>query len=470
MYPGSLSYQRTLLPSEPSVADLSAVARDYAAMLVSVMSAIVDRYERRPGYPYIDTKLDLITGADFDPADPLRGHGTVYGWIQGRGLEALADHCRWLRRHPGIEAGLNLVPRLERMMYEVAANLRAIRARNGGHLFFTMTPEGDPFVLREGERRPIRTWDSAFYGFADTFGAKGLLAVALYRGDTRATQEAREYCHRVDAAIRAGRFVAGEKDVDPDVGPQSVAEPRPQGPFMIQLGTAAVLAEADDPQAVELGLRLIRHILKHHVNVDQRMDRIQPFDLWEDLDAAGEPYRKDGAVICNPGHSIEFAGLGLKFTARARRSPACTPEQRAEIARAEALMPAILIRNFGNGYCEGPAGICTTFDLVARRPVDDHMPWWSLPETIRAAISCWAVSRSGEERRECLEVLRRAHNAFTVHYVRPDLHLMAYQTRSAAGRPVPVIPATADADPGYHTGCSLLDVLALLEEQAGFGR
>ena len=40
---------------------------------------------------------------------------------------------------------------------------------------------------------------------------------------------------------------------------------------------------------------------------------------------------------------------------------------------------------------------------------------------------------------------------------------MAVQTRSGAGHPVPVIPATADADPGYHTGLSMIDVLDVLE-------
>ena len=40
---------------------------------------------------------------------------------------------------------------------------------------------------------------------------------------------------------------------------------------------------------------------------------------------------------------------------------------------------------------------------------------------------------------------------------------MAYQTRNEAGQVVPVIPATADADPGYHTGLSIIDVLEIFE-------
>ena len=64
----------------------------------------------------------------------------------------------------------------------------------------------------------------------------------------------------------------------------------------------------------------------------------------------------------------------------------------------------------------------------------------------------------------CLRVLRDCHNAFAGHFVRPELHLMAYQTRSESGEPIHVIPATADADPGYHTGLSIIDMLDILEE------
>ena len=36
---------------------------------------------------------------------------------------------------------------------------------------------------------------------------------------------------------------------------------------------------------------------------------------------------------------------------------------------------------------------------------------------------------------------------------------MAVQTVDEEGRPVDVIPATPDADPGYHTGLSIIDFL-----------
>ena len=41
--------------------------------------------------------------------------------------------------------------------------------------------------------------------------------------------------------------------------------------------------------------------------------------------------------------------------------------------------------------------------------------------------------------------------------------MMAYQTRDALGKVIKVIPATPDADPGYHTGLSIIDFITILK-------
>ena len=70
-------------------------------------------------------------------------------------------------------------------------------------------------------------------------------------------------------------------------------------------------------------------------------------------------------------------------------------------------MPALLARAFANGFRPTVGGICKTVDLLTRRPVDDTMPWWSLPETIRAALAASRAAEDDESRRACLEVLAR---------------------------------------------------------------
>ena len=146
-----------------------------------------------------------------------------------------------------------------------------------------------------------------------------------------------------------------------------------------------------------------------------------------------------------------------------RRYGGATPAQQEAIRGIERIMPALLARAFANGFRPAVGGICKTVDLLTRRPVDDTMPWWSLPETIRAALAAWRVADGDESRRACLEILARSHNAFVTHYVRPQIHLMAVKVRDARGEVLDVVPAYPDADPGYHTALSLMDALDLMQ-------
>lgn len=454
-------YRGILLPECPAAADVKSVLPDYRAMLLAVMAAIADRYERTPGYPFIDTKLDLITGEDFDADDPLKGPDAVSGWIQGRGLESLAGHCRWMRRH---NLNAELRRRLERIAADVLAALLDIRARNAGHLSFFMSPRGNPFAPDgEGGIRTLKFSEASSYGFSDLFSAKGMVAAARYLGLRDAETEAMEYCRRVDDAIHEGRFSTDQISLDP----KNPAGPRPgrhpHGAYMIQIGAAALLAEHGVCDGVEMGLRLIRHELQTYVNLDGRVPRLREYDFWEAVDDDGRPFEENGRVLSDPGHVLEFIGLTLKFTSAVRKNGLADADQSEEIDGVESIMPDLLSHTFAGGFQPVPGGICKMFDLVSRTPANTDMPWWNLPETLRAAAYCFSIARTGAHRKNALGVFSACHNAFTRHYVRPDLHLMAYQTRDESGRVAPVIPATADADPGYHTGLSIIDVLDVLE-------
>ena len=458
-----MQYCAVLLPENPTLAQLQRIVPDYQAMLVSTMTALAERYERRPDYPFIDTKLDLISGDDFPNDDPIRGLQTIYGWIQGRGLEALAGHLLWLYRHPSIAAALP--PRLARMMADLLVQLRRMRARNAGHLHFFMTPTGEPSTLdANGRQRTFVPELDAPYGYSDLFCAKGMYAAARVLGDLEATAEARAYCLAVDEAVHQGNFASDQQPLDPKNPVQPVPGRHLHGPYMLQLGTAALMTALEaNADCVEFGLRQIRYEMAHHINLDGHIAKLHNNDFWEAIDDSGQPYLDDNFhIICDPGHALEYVGLALKFTQTVGQTQLASAAQKKEIAAIEATMPAILQHNFTCGFQTGPGGICKSFDLLSRRPINTDMPWWNLPETLRAALLCHSVATDDKTRQACLNIFAACHNAFTSHYVRPDLHLMALQTRSALGRPVPVIPATADADPGCHTGLSLIDVLATL--------
>jgi len=127
-------------------------------------------------------------------------------------------------------------------------------------------------------------------------------------------------------------------------------------------------------------------------------------------------------------------------------------------------MPALLRHIFGYGFHDPPGGIRKRVDLRTKLPVNTDMPWWSLPETMRAALYTWRIATEEDDRAEALRIFAKCWNAFTRNYVRPDRNLMAIQTLGGDGQPAQAIPATPDLDPGYHTGLSLIDCLKVMEE------
>ena len=143
-----------------------------------------------------------------------------------------------------------------------------------------------------------------------------------------------------------------------------------------------------------------------------------------------------GEDACNVGHAIEFVGFALDFL-----GPDTPPNLLRQFER-------ILLASFRRGFM-GP-GITTSVSIASGEALSPYCPWWSLPETIRTAALCHALTASAE----VFAVWRAAHEAFFGTYWRGS-PAIAYQTLTKAG-PVDYVPATPDLDPGYHTGLSLL--------------
>jgi mannose/cellobiose epimerase-like protein (N-acyl-D-glucosamine 2-epimerase family) len=451
-------YQRFLLPGNTPREDFLRVGRDYEQMLVEGMAALLNRFD--PSYPYINSKLNLLTGKDFDAQDPIRGRNAIYGWIQGRGLEALAGHCQWMTASGQGEA---LVPGLRKMMRVVLDRMREVWRQNGERLWFFMQPDGQPFTLGPGGRPvPFDLTADTPFGFSDLFASKGMFAAACALADNEARDAAARYIAAVEDAIWTGRFENDQVTLDPKNPVETVPGRRAHGPYMIQIGTAALLVLQGDARGIPMGLKLIRHELDHFVNLNGRIADFEEGDMWEATSEDGRPYRdRNGAVLSDPGHALEFVGLALKFTDAAKRSGDLGVIQGAEVSGMEDVMPGLLKQNFENGFLG--KGISKAFDLVGRKAMNTDLPWWNLPETMRAAAFCRQIASREVEWEICDEVFLKCHNAFVSHFVQPELHLMAFQTLTERGDPVDIIPATSDADPGYHTGLSMIDVLSVLD-------
>lgn len=136
------------------------------------------------------------------------------------------------------------------------------------------------------------------------------------------------------------------------------------------------------------------------------------------------------------------------------------PETAVFIDKCRRLLPPLFKHCYKLGFAPGPEGIIKAFDLRRRTPVNTDMPWWSLPETIRAAAELFKFTGDPE----ALDILKECAEAFFENYINPAVHSMAYQTRSAGGKVVDVIPATPDADPAYHTGLSLIDAMKIIKK------
>ena len=145
--PITAQYATVTLPDAPTASDLRRLIEPYQAMIVAQFRAILDRTERSEYYPWIDTKINLITGEDLPPAHPLLGRDLVSGWVQGRGLESVAKFAAWLAPFAGDGEVDRLIARARRLAADLLAQLRQARTVNGGHLYFFMTPAGQAFDL-----------------------------------------------------------------------------------------------------------------------------------------------------------------------------------------------------------------------------------------------------------------------------------------------------------------------------------
>jgi len=451
----------------PTPDGLRAVRSDYEIMLVSILKAILDRHDAHPDYPFIDTKLNLITGEDFGETG-FKGRETVYGWIQGRGLESLAGHVRWLPRCAVIAESEreDLVARTTALLRMVFDKMEAVRARNGGHVSFAHATDGTALATDDtGRFRPTEVRTDAC-SITDVFYAKGMLAAASLLGIPEKVAEAAEYFGRCVADVKAERLYSDQQAFDPKNRVEPIPGRRSQAPWMLCLGGFPLFAkETGDSVWLERAAEFADHIVRRHVN-QRQFTELQLYDFVEAVDEAGRPWRDERGVLSDSGHALEFVGLAAKCMLSIRKQSTLSDKQRDVLRTCAVLLPRVLVQNFGNGWNARAGGICKAFDLISRKPINSDLPWWSLPETMRAAALCHALASDQAEKPSCLEIAAKCSNAFLTKFVNREVHLMAYQTRNENGEPIDVIPGTPDADAGYHTGLSVMDFLDALGEPA----
>ncbi len=366
---------------------------------------------------FLNTKMNSLTLADYDAKDGVRGPDYTYGWIQGRGLEALVAHAAFFQDE---------LPPLATKLDDAAKRLYALLSalqQGDGHAYFCYDTAFEPVYADQngviaGQVRPADV-----YTYSDAFVAKGLVAAASRFGLPGLSAHL-GYFDAVIAAIEDGRFQMDERR---PLAAQALLEQADDfGPRMILLGAAAMLKRAGHHAHLAFADRFIAYVLDRYFDEDAGFLRNVP-----------------GGDSCNLGHGIEFVGFALDYLDK--------DADPALIARLE----RILVCSFRKGFV-GP-GIALNVSIASGKPLNPFCPWWSLPETIRAAAL--AHERTGSA--ASLEVWKAADAAFFETYWR-GTPPVAYQTMTKDG-PVDFVPATPDLDPAYHTGVSLLAAIGVAE-------
>ncbi len=400
---------------------------------------ILSRFEANSDYPFIDTKFNIATGENFTPLqENFRQKDFIYGWIQGRGLESLAGHADFFRDRDPL-----LAERLQKMCCCVMEKMEQNRLANNGKVYFAMTPAG-------ASRFPV---ESDCGNFSMLFYSKGLFAAASLLNDKEKMAAAEKLFVSVINDIDNNRFHTDQHAFDPKNPVAFVPGKFSQGARMISLYGLALLGEKSSPEYLDRAAGSISFIYDHHVNLG-KYKQLEKFDFIEAIDADKKAYFDQDKLLCDPGHALEFVGLAAKCLLLMRRNGTHADL----LKRSENVLPGIFRHIFDLGF-QKSGGIIKSFDLISRQAVNNDMPWWSLPELIRAGmelIELFPDNSSGIKKR-----IELAADAFENGFLRAGSNCFACQTRDSAGKVVNVIPAVPDADPGYHTNLSLMDAAIL---------
>jgi len=375
------------------------------------------------GPGFLNSKQNSITLADYSSEDGLRAPAFTYGWIQGRGLEALVTHAAYFEASdPDLARSIDAVAR---PLYGI---LQGLWARHG-HAYFCYDADLEPIIAAPNGSIAPQRQPADIYTYSDIFVLKGLIAAAA-RYDRGSLDGYLAQLPALVEAIETGRFQMDERRM---LSTEALAaEPDDIGPRMIMIGAAGMLNRIGRPEAAGFAGRLVAHVLQHHFDPASKLLRNVP-----------------NGDACNVGHGIELVGFAFDYLP-VQADPALVTQ-----------LQAVLLASFNAGFT-GP-GIRLTVSTATGAPQSPYCPWWSLPETIRAAALCY--ERTGDPL--VLEVWRKAHEAFFGTFWRGTPPL-AFQTMTEDG-PVDYVPATPDLDPGYHTGLSLLAAINVAERM-GAGR
>lgn len=429
-----MAYEPLILPECPSPGLLgSPLYRRFlvASSVETGLRFFMQRQRRAENWPFLDTKFNPNTGAEL----PRGSREVVYTWFLGRGVEALVLHLEVLdslQFSEGEKAEARSL--FGTAVAEMCRAIVRITEANNGRI---------PFMVDRAFRAIGRAPDTAMISPADLFCAKGLLVSP-------------ESAHREAGvsmlAAAAERVANGAIEFAPDPLGQGTLSQAMRMLFLSvpRLLDGRVSAAAQDA-LYSVAREYIGFVMDRHFDEETKR-----FSEWI------APETGERGDYLDPGHCTEFVGLAYSAL-RSMDGRIRSPDHDALRRRANALLPEILLSAVRAGFNQRLGGMYKAVDNRTGKPIDASMPWWNLPETMRAALFAFQASPETSLQEECLRVFAACHNAYFVHYLNRANMLFPFQTRSGeSGQVLDAAPAVPEGDPLYHSNLCFLDMMPVL--------
>lgn len=365
----------------------------------TVMNLEVSRFTANPSYGWINTKVYPQSGVEKTDVN------VVYTVIQGRGLEALAEHIQWYKKFRGyinpalddmFELGSTLYEKIEKLVSEYE------------HVPLTVDLQG------KGKATDTKTT------LVDLFCARGLYDWSFFHGTKEQVKTSRERLLKISNEILRGDFKSfGER--------------------MLALGGVNLVIKNEKSQkATLLAKKIINHVLDNHY--------------------------ENGLLIFETGceNKMISAGNSLEFVGLCAQTLLMIDDDESWKNRIIVKLKKIIKANFKLAYVKG-LGFPLWIDLDSCAVTDSKMPWWKVVEGARA---CFLVSELIDSDSEWfvkkgLELVK----VFNKKYVGQSPIGIAVQMLESDGKPVKDVPMNPDIDAGFHTGLCLISVYECLAKK-----
>ncbi|MFA6366215.1 MAG: hypothetical protein WCX13_03400 [Candidatus Hydrogenedentales bacterium] len=410
------------------------------------MEMLVSRYRRNKAAPgWIDMKFDPVDGRERDGSRDFYRKDRVYGWIQGRGLESLTAHLRWLETMPGFavldkEELAGIAESLYRKIMDVCLPPSGIKA------YFVMDPAGNSMGRDFGKDQTT---------LAQLFVLRGLMAYAGYKAYEADLERIVPLLRNaVDASIR-GECLDDQIEFGKNGGENFSETRKGYEGQMISIGACELLfAHTGAEEDFARGVDAIGSALSGYIHKDSLPELL----MIDAFGGDGLPIRDRGHLTTNPGHTIEFVGLALQFF---RHAAGGKGRLLAEWGETIETLCSLAIRYNEMGRAPH-GGIVRSVDAQTGEILSGNCPWWSSFEAARTFAELYLVTRDEGKKRYCVEQIKSYLDCIERVYRKPSAIGIPVQTVSFSGEVVPIIPATPDIDAGYHTGMPLLDVYEII--------